>query len=198
MLVERSEDGSQDSDDPEEEDEEDEMSDSPDALDQLTPLANRKRVQDYRNIDPQLRPPTAKQNNRNIDPKPGRMVVKPPADLQVKVGNPIQRRPSPSVSGAKRSHSRDVSEDEPDERPHKRLHFATSRLPFSQRKKWDTLSDVIKLDYIRAGPSRQGQESEETLHAELLFRYQCVFGANPPQLTAEQNRWVLSIGARVS
>ncbi len=94
-MNEISEDGSQGSDDPEEEDEEDEvLLNSPDALELLTPMANWKRVHDYRNIDPKFGRSTTKLNNRNLDPKLGRMVLKPSTDLQVKLGNPIQCRHS--------------------------------------------------------------------------------------------------------
>ena len=80
--------------------------------------------------------------------------------------------------------------DSEDDRPYKRSHFKTSTLPYSQRKQWDALSDVVKLDYIFEGPLVQGQDEEEKLATNLLFRYSLIFGADAEGLISEQLRWV--------
>ena len=215
----------QGSDEEEEEEEEDDelVNDEIDTLDVLSPGSKQKQQAMQNKTLRRARP--AKLDRATLDPKlqqlvrktstASGMMRKPSTDVRVLVGQPLQRQASKrsrdgstgsresTPSGRRRRRSRDYNDDDdseddkPEVQTYKRSHFATSRLPFNQRKKWDTLSDVIKLDYIRKGPSPQGQESEESLAAELMFRYQCVFpNSHPYQVTPEQLRWVLSMGTR--
>jgi hypothetical protein len=216
----RSDEQEQPGSDEEEEEEEEDDELVYDDLDVLSPGSKQKQ-QALQNKN--LRHArSAKLDKASLDPKlkqmvrkPSTAIRKPSTDLHVHLGQPLQRQASKrsrdgstgsresTPSGRRRRRSRDYDDDDdseddkPEVQTYKRSHFATSRLPFNQRKKWDTLSDVIKLDYIRKGPSPQGQEAEESLAAELMFRYQCVFpNSHPYQLTPDQNRWVLSMGTR--
>ena len=58
-------------------------------------------------------------------------------------------------------------------------------LRFSQCRKWDIFSNLIKLNYICTDPLRQGQNLEKNLHTDLLFWHQCIFGKDLPTLIRE-------------
>lgn len=111
--------------------------------------------------------------------------------LHIQHGDALSRHSSTgSYKVVSRSRKRETSSDSEDDRPYKRSHFKTSTLLYSQRKQWDALSDVVKLDYIFEGPLVQGQDEEEKLATNLLFRYSLIFGADAEGLTSEQLRWV--------